>query len=88
MLKKHELMRSGELGDISITKHRIDLIPNARFISPPYRTGPKTRELEQFEVEKQLKVGVIEPTILEWASPVLFAPKKDSELRLFTSRIL
>ena len=45
------------------------------------RDSPKTRELEQFEIDKQLKAGVIEPSNSEWAAPVLFAPKKDGRLR-------
>lgn len=57
-------MWSGDLGQLTITEHRKDLIPNAtNFKSPPYCAGPKTRELELFEVQKQLQDGVIEPTI-------------------------
>ena len=82
MLKKHESLWSGELGKINTVKHRIDLVPGARpFKSAPYRAGPKTRELEEFEIDKQLKAGVIEPSNSEWAAPVLFAPKKDGRLR-------
>ena len=82
MLRKHEHLWSGKLGKISAVKHHINLIPGARpFKSAPYRTGPKTRELEEFEVKKQLAAGVIEPSNSEWAAPVLFVPKKDGKLR-------
>lgn len=82
MLRKHEKMWSGQLGEITVTEHHIDLVKGARpFKSHPYRAGPKARELEKFEIDKQLKAGVIEPTISEWASPVLFVPKKDGSLR-------
>ena len=82
MLRKHEHLWSGKLGKISVAQHHINLIPGARpFKSAPYRAGPKTRELEEFEVKKQLAAGVIEPSNSEWASPVLFAPKKDGRLR-------
>ena len=82
MLKKHESLSSGELGKINTVQHRIDLIPGARpFKSAPYRAGPKTRELEEFEIDKQLKAGFIEPSNSEWEAPVLFAPKKDGRLR-------
>ena len=82
MLRKHEKMWSGQLGEITVTEHHIDLIKGARPLkSHPYRAGPKPRELEKFEIDKQLKAGVIEPTISEWASPVLFVPKKDGTLR-------
>ena len=60
----------------------IDLVPDAKpFKSAPYRAGPKTRELEQAEVEKKRKAGVIEPVMSEWTAPVLFAQKKDGKLR-------
>ena len=82
MLRKHEHLWSGKLGKISAVKHHINLTPGARpFKSAPYRAGPKTRELEEFEVKKQLAAGVIEPSNSEWAAPVLFAPKKDGRLR-------
>ena len=82
MLRRHEPMWTGALGEIRTSEMRIDLVDNARpFRSPPYRAGPKTRELEQAEVDKQLKAGVIEPAYSEWAAPVLFAPKKDGRLR-------
>ena len=82
MLRKHEKSWSGQLGDITVTEMRIDLKPDAKpFKSPPYRAGPKTRELEKAEIDKQLAAGVIEPAMSEWAAPVLFVPKKDGKLR-------
>ena len=48
MLRKHEKAWSGQLGEINATELRIDLKPDAiPFESPPYRAGPKTRELEK-----------------------------------------
>ena len=82
MLRKHEKMWSGELVHIAVTENSIDLVPDARpFKSAPYRAGPKMRELIDFEVNKQLKAGVIEPAQSEWLAPVLFVPKKDGKLR-------
>lgn len=46
-------MWSDKLGEITITEHSMDLIPNARTLeSPLYRAGPKRRELEQLEVQE------------------------------------
>ena len=82
MLSKHAAMWSGKLGEITTTEHVIDLKPGSRPIAvPPYRAGPKTRELEQAEIDRQLRDGVIEPAQSEWASPVVFAPKADGTLR-------
>ena len=60
MLRKHEKIWSGQLGDINVTQMHIDLKPDAKpFKSPPYRAGPETRELERAEITKQLDAGVI-----------------------------
>ena len=82
MLKQHEKLWSGKLGEIMSTKHSIRLIEGARpSKSAPYRGGLKTRELEKEEVRRQLEAGVIEESNSEWAAPVLFPPKKHGKLR-------
>ena len=82
MLRKYQPMWSGKLGEITTTTHHIDLKPGSRpFATPPYRSGPKERELEIAEIERQRADGVIEPAQSEWASPILFAPKADGTLR-------
>lgn len=75
-------MWSGRLGKITAAKHRVELIPGSRPVfQHPYRAGLKTREHEKKEIDRMLKEGVIEPSISEWAAPVVFAPKKDVKLR-------
>lgn len=82
MLKRHEAMWNGRLGEIKVAEHAIDLKEGAKpFKSAPYRSGPTARQLESFELKKQLEAGVIEPAVSEWAAPVLFVPKKDGQLR-------
>lgn len=62
MREKHEPMWLGKSDYINITEQAIALIPCLwPFKYPSYQEGTKTRELEQFEVEKQIKSGVIEP---------------------------
>jgi hypothetical protein len=62
MLSKYSSMWTGRLGEISIAKHRIDLLPDAKTIyQAPYRAGTKGREVEKVEVERMVKEGVIEP---------------------------
>ena len=82
MLSEFKDMWSGRLGKIGATKHRIELKPGARPIyQAPYRAGPIAREKEKTEIDRMLRAGVIEPTSAEWASPVVFAPKKDGTMR-------
>ena len=72
-------MWSGRLGRIDATKHRIELKPGASPIyQAPYRGGPVSCEKE---IDRMLRAGVIEPTSVEWASPVVFAPKNNGTMR-------
>lgn len=82
-LRKNEPIWSEELGRNAITEHLIVLLNDALpFKPPPYRAGPQTRELEKFQVEKQLKARVIDPGISEWAALLLFDANKN-EKRVF-----
>ncbi|CAN8069585.1 unnamed protein product [Agarophyton chilense] len=81
MLKKYTSMWSGKLGEISATEHHIDLVPGSRPIyQPPYRAGPRTRQIEEENVSKMLEEGVIEAAQSAWASPVVLVPKPDGSL--------
>lgn len=83
-LRKHEKMWSAQLAEINATKMRINLVADAKqFKSASYRAGPKTRELERENIDKQLKAGVIERDMSEWASPVLFVPNEENNSRFF-----
>jgi len=82
MMRKHEDMWSGKLGNITVTEHTIDLEPGARpHRAVPYRSGPKERELQGVELRKWLDEDAIEPSKSPWAAPVLFVPKKDGRMR-------
>ena len=82
ILEEYSSMWDGKLGEIKLTEHRIDLVPDARpFAQPPYRAGPKARQIKQEHVNKMLRGGVIEPAQSAWASPVVLVPKSDGSLR-------
>jgi Reverse transcriptase (RNA-dependent DNA polymerase) len=75
-------MCSGQLGELSITKHRIDLQENAKpAYQASYRAGKQSREIERQEVDRMLKAGVIDPATSEWDSPVVLITKKDGSIR-------
>lgn len=45
MVKRHEKMWDGTLGDTTVTERRIEFNPDARLVKDQkYRTGPKTRK--------------------------------------------
>ncbi len=78
MLRKHQDMWKGQLGEVKATEHRIDLEPDTRPIrQAPYRAGQKTRELIKSEIDRMTAQGVIEPAMSEWASAVVIVPKTD-----------
>ena len=70
MLNRHHSMWPSKLGEINTTEHAIYIKPGSRQVPvPPYRGGPKTRELEQAVVDQKLRDGFIEPATSEWTSP-------------------
>ena len=82
LLEEFRDMWSGQLGTISATEHRIEVDRDSRPIyQQPYRAGPKARDFEKEEVDRMLAAGVIEPSSADWASPVVFVPKKYGTLR-------
>ena len=82
MLSKHSEMWSGKLGTIHATEHRIEVEKGTHPIrSLPYRQGPAMRRVAAEQIQEQLDAGVIEPCTSEWASPIVFVPKKDGTLR-------
>ena len=83
MLDSHsEMWTPGKLGEINVTEHQIELVPNSRAIrSQPYRQGPATREVVAKNIREMIEADVIEPAQSEWASPVVLVPKKDGTLR-------
>ena len=81
MLSKYAKMWDGSLREITTTEHHLDFAPEARPVAcPPYRAGPKAREIEQREVDRMLAAGVIEPAQSAWASPVVLVPEPDGSL--------
>lgn len=60
IFSRHEFRWLGKLGDVNVTIHPIDLIPITRPFQPaPYRAGPKTREMERSDIQKQLDAELI-----------------------------
>jgi len=63
-------------GSNDATEHRIELKPGSKPVRlNPYRLGPRTKEFIKASDDRMLKLQVIVPTKIEWASPVLLIPK-------------
>jgi Reverse transcriptase (RNA-dependent DNA polymerase) len=71
-----------QLGEISTTKHQIDLQNNGKPVyQAPYRAGMQSREIERQEVDSMLKAGVIASATSEWTIPVVLITKTDGSIR-------
>lgn len=85
MMSEYASMWDGHLKKKSVANHYINLNPpNAPpNNAAPYRAGPQQRQLEKEELEQILKVCKAGPNTTEWASPLVFVPKKDRSLRFW-----
>jgi hypothetical protein len=71
IINRHASMWRGDLGELSVTKHRIYLREDARpMYQAPYRLRKKARKLGRAEVDRMLRAGSIEPETSEWAIPI------------------
>lgn len=68
----------GTLGEAVATEKNIDLTEGGKRARQfPYRAGTGPREVVKDHVEKMQMIGIIEPIITPWDSPVVLATKKD-----------
>lgn len=78
-------MWDGKLGIIEAIKHQIDLeSPGAKPVH--FASYIAAKQLENKEIEKMLRTEVIKPPQTEWASPMVFLPKKDGSLRFYAGK--
>lgn len=63
-------------------EHHIELQPETKPIcAQPHRAAANKRAVTQAEIDRMLRLGVIERSHSPWASLVMFAPKKNGTLR-------
>ena len=76
------MKNKSDIGKCKITKHRIELEPEAR----PHREGAKRLSPDKAakanqEVQNLLALGLIQPSYFPWASGIVMVKKKSGELR-------
>lgn len=87
MLDEFEAMRDGTVIRITTSRHGAELnSDNVRPVrSAPYRAEPAAEQLDAIEIARMLKEDIIELEIFEWASSIVFTPKKDRSLHFCVS---
>ncbi|KAL0200063.1 hypothetical protein M9458_003250, partial [Cirrhinus mrigala] len=68
-------------GQTNILSHNIRTPPGVIFRQRPYRVPESRRQAIEEEIQKMLKLGVIEPSRSPWFSPIVLVPKPDGTLR-------
>lgn len=62
-------------------QHDIKLLTSEPIRSKGYPIPFKTRDVMESEIQEMLELGVIEPSISPYSSPVVLVPKKDGSVR-------
>ncbi|KAI2645181.1 Transposon Ty3-I Gag-Pol polyprotein [Labeo rohita] len=68
-------------GQTNILSHDIRTPPGVIVRQWPYRVPESRRQAIEEEIQKMLKLGVIEPSRSPWSSPIVLVPKPDGTLR-------
>lgn len=75
MLRPLSSMWTGQLGKVAMATHRIDIPKDSKpFRSQPYRAGFKDREIEDSEVQRQLKIRSYRTISVRVGQPCLVGP--------------
>lgn len=73
-LKKLHSMWGGHIGRIQAPDHRIKFTDDKKpLLKPTYLGDPMQCELDAEELQKMLKLNVIEPPTFQWAAPISVA---------------
>ena len=81
LTRYQSILDGSRLGFTTATECPIPLLDATPVNLPQYKLSRVEQELVESEVTKMLALGVIEPSISPWNSPILVVPKKDGSLR-------
>ena len=70
-----------QLGRITLEEHHINTCDHAPINQAPFRVSYFERKAIEEQIYKMLELGIIEPIISPWTSPVVIVSKRDKSLR-------
>ena len=84
LLETFEDVLSIKPGKTDIIEHHICIVTSTTkpIKLPPYRVPQAYQIMVRQEIQEMLNQGIIEPSVSEWASPIVPILKKDGSLRL------
>ena len=82
LLETFEDVLSIKPGKTDIIEHHIVTNTTKPIKLPPYRVPQAYQIMIRQEIQEMLNQGIIEPSVSEWASPIVPILKKDGSLRL------
>ena len=86
LLKKHESMFDGTLGNYTGTEYKIELLEGAKpYHAKPFPIPKVHEETLKNEVNRLVKIGVLKrKNNSEWAAPTFIIPKKNGTVRFIS----
>ena len=81
-MRKFADVFSIELGKIELVEHHIETGDTKPIKLPPYRVLQAFQAMVRQELKEMLNQGIVEPSVSEWAAPIVPIVKKDGSLRL------
>uniref|UniRef100_A0A8C5MCT0 Gypsy retrotransposon integrase-like protein 1 n=1 Tax=Leptobrachium leishanense TaxID=445787 RepID=A0A8C5MCT0_9ANUR len=81
LLQEHQELFSALPGYTSRAVHQVETPGQRPLRQPAYRLPEAVHESMRAEIREMLELGVIEPSVSPWASPVVLVPKKDGTTR-------
>ena len=81
LLAKYPDVLTSIPGKTELLEHDIKLSTAEPVRSKGYPLPYKTREIMESEIDEMIELGVIEPSISPYSSPIVLVPKKDGSVR-------
>ena len=81
LLAKYQDVLTSIPGKTELLEHDIKLSTAEPVRSKGYTIPYKTREIMESEIDEMIKLGLIEPLISPYSSPIVLVPKKDGLVR-------